>query len=378
MVERGVIQLTNRERVRAAVRRERVDRVPMNDSFWDETVEAWRSQGHLPADASVKRFFGFEWRLVHFDSGFMFEVTEVEDSATHITRRDSYGATARFQKGRSAPAETLDYPVKSRADWEELKPRLHWHPDRFGMHGFYAFTQYWEPPESNWERKVESFRQTRAADDYIVLYVYDAFEATWRRMGHERAFVALAEDPAWMKEMLDAQIDLQIESYAEMAAAGITVDGFFLASDLALRTGPMFSPAMHRELCCPALKRLCNFLHAQDVQLIFHCDGDFRPLIPNLIEAGVDCIQPLEVHAGMDVRELKRDYGDRLAFMGNIGHDEMLLPDDEMEAVISDKLRTAMDGGGYLYHSDHSVAPDVPFEQYVKVLDTVRKHGAAD
>ncbi len=367
--------MNNRERNRAALRREPVDRTPMHDSFWDETVDAWRTQGHLPADTPAREFFGLEWQLVHFDSGFQFEAADIDETTAHITRRDTYGATARFQKGRSAPAEMLDYPVKTRADWEELKPRLHWHPDRFGLHGFYAFTPYWQPPDTDWERKVAGFRQLRASGDYIVLYTYDAFEATWRRMGHERAFIALADDPDWMKQMLDAQIDLQIQSYAEMADAGITVDGFFLASDLALKTGPMLSPTMHRELCCPALKRLCDFLHSRDVQLIFHCDGDFRPLIPNLIEAGVDCIQPLEVHAGMDVRELKRDYGDHLAFMGNIGHDEMLLPDDEMEAVIADKLKTASEGGGYLYHSDHSVAPDVPFEQYMKVLDIVRKYG---
>ena len=108
--------------------------------------------------------------------------------------------------------------------------------------------------------------------------------------------------------------------------------------------------------------------------MIFHCDGDMRPLIPNLIEAGVDCIQPLEVHAGLDVRELKSMYGDRLSFMGNIGVDEMMLPLDELEEIMAGKINTAKAGGGYLYHSDHSIPPDIPFERYMKVLELARKY----
>lgn len=364
--------MTNRERMRAAVSRQPVDRIPINDSFWDETIATWRAEGHMPADVTPKDFFGYEWQMVHFDSGFGFEAADIDADNAHVVRRDTYGATGRLQNSRSAPAEMLDYPIKTRADWEALRDRLHWSPDRFGLHGFYAFTPFWRPAEKDWETKARGHRGLRAADDYVVLYVYDAFEATWRRMGHERALVALLEDPAWMKQMFDAQIDLLIEGYSAMIDLGIVVDGFFMASDLALKTGPMFSPQLHRELCCPGLTRLAQFLHANDVQLIFHCDGDFRPLIPNLVAAGVDCIQPLEVHAGMDVRELKAQYGDVLSFMGNIGHDEMLLPDDELRQVITDKVTAAAQGGGYLYHSDHSVAPDIPFAQYVKVLDVVR------
>ena len=99
-----------------------------------------------------------------------------------------------------------------------------------------------------------------------------------------------------------------------------------------------------------------------------------RLFIPNLIEAGVDCIQPLEVHANLDVRELKKQCGDSLSFMGNVGHNEMLLPADEAEDLIGDKITAAKRGGGYIYHSDHSVAPDVPFEKYKQTLEIVRKY----
>ena len=298
----------------------------------------------------------------------------LEETDEYIVRRNAYGTTARVYKG-SPLAEFLDFPIKTRADWDRVKHRLHWHPHRFALTGFYSFSSSWKPPDPDWERKLRGLKELKASGDYVLLHCYDAFEATWRKMGHEAALMALIEEPQWMAEMLDAQIDLLLESYTEMQKAGVTVDAFILSSDLAFKTGPLFSPRLHRELCLPGLKRLCAFLHERDVDMVFHCDGDLRPLLPNLVEAGVDCIQPLEVHAGLDVRELKPVYGDKLAFMGNIGVDEMRLPEDQLEALMADKINTAERGGGYVYHSDHSIPSDMPFERYLKVLELARKYG---
>ena len=368
--------MTSRERMRTAIRRSEPDRIPMADGYWGETIDFWKEQGHMGESDHPFDFFGLEWRMVHFDSGLMFQTEDLAEDETSVTRRNSYGAVGRFLRGRSAPAELLEFPIRGRVDWDRLRHRMRWHPDRFGLTGFYSYTGSWTPPDQDWARKMEGLEELRATGNYIVLYVYDAFEATWRKMGHEAALMCMAEDPEWMRHMFEAQMDLLIDGYTEMIRAGAAVDGFYMASDLALKTGPMFSPRMHRELCVPALKRLCDFLHANDTDLIFHCDGDVGPLIPNLLEAGIDCLQPMEVHAGLDVRELKAVYGDRVSFMGNIGHDEMLLPDDMMEDVIIDKMTVAGKGGGYIYHSDHSIAPDIPFEQYVKVLDIVRRHAS--
>jgi len=369
------LPMTNRERMHAAIRRQQPDRVPMNDAFWGETLARWREEGHLPQDADINEFFGFEWRIVCFDSSFLFEEQVLEETDEYIVRRNAYGTTARYGKDVSAPAELLDFSIKTRADWDRLKHRMHWHPHRFGLTSFYSFSSEWEPPEQDWGRKIQGLEELRAGGNYIALYTYDAFESTWRRMGHEAALMAMLQEPDWMREIFDAQMDLMIESYAEMAKMGATVDGFFMASDIAFKTGLLFSPQLHRQLCLPGLTRLCDFLHEHDVDLIFHCDGDMRGLIPNLLEAGVDCIQPLEVQAGMDVRELKSLYGDRLAFMGNIGIHEMMLPEDQLERIMADKINTTKHGGGYLYYSDHSIPPEIPFERYMKVLELARKYG---
>lgn len=97
------------------------------------------------------------------------------------------------------------------------------------------------------------------------------------------------------------------------------------------------------------------------------------------IEAGFSCLQPLEVKAGMDVRELKREYGDRLSFMGGIDVRLMRADDPNLiEKEIKDKFRVARKGGGYIYHSDHSIPHDVSFQQYKRVMELVRKYGRYD
>ena len=98
--------------------------------------------------------------------------------------------------------------------------------------------------------------------------------------------------------------------------------------------------------------------------------------IPPLIEAGVDCLQPLEAKANMDVRELKAEYGDRLAFMGNIDTRKMADPDPRViEEEIRTKLEVAKQGGGYIYHSDHSIAPGVRWETYQYLMQLVDEYG---
>ncbi len=111
--------------------------------------------------------------------------------------------------------------------------------------------------------------------------------------------------------------------------------------------------------------------------VILHNCGCVRDLIPRFIEDGLTCLQPLEVKAGMDLIELKRDFGDKLAFMGGIDVRAMADPDPAViEEEIKTKILSAKKGGGYIYHSDHSVPNNVSFEQYLRALQLVKEYGA--
>jgi uroporphyrinogen decarboxylase len=104
--------------------------------------------------------------------------------------------------------------------------------------------------------------------------------------------------------------------------------------------------------------------------------GNVKELIPYFIEDGLDCLQPLEVKAGMNLLELKREFGDKLAFMGGIDVRAMANPDPRViEKEISGKILEAKKNGGYIYHSDHSVPNNVSLKQYLRVIKLVQEYG---
>jgi len=162
-----------------------------------------------------------------------------------------------------------------------------------------------------------------------------------------------------------------------MLARGFQFDGVFVANDLGYRNGTFFSPAAFRECEFPAQRRMYATFREHDLPVILHSCGNVREHVPQLIEAGLTCLNPLESKAGMDVVDLKQEFGDRLAFMGGIDVRAMADPDPAViEHEIAGKLPVAKQGGGYIYHSDHSVPDNVSWEQYQRVMELVREYGA--
>ena len=124
---------------------------------------------------------------------------------------------------------------------------------------------------------------------------------------------------------------------------------------------------------------ICDAFKSRGIPMILHSCGYTAELMPLIIETGFDCIQPLEVKAGNDLVSLKAEYGDQLAFMGGIDVRAMASPDpDDIVREISSKIPIAKQGGGYIYHSDHSVPDNVSFEQYCRVLELVHEYGKFD
>jgi uroporphyrinogen decarboxylase len=119
---------------------------------------------------------------------------------------------------------------------------------------------------------------------------------------------------------------------------------------------------------------LCDYFHNKGMKVLLHSDGNIKNLLPLIIEAGYDCLQPIEAKAGMDLRELKPIYGDKLSFMGGINV-ELMSEDDKIEEEIKSKITVAKKGGGYIYHSDHSVPNSVSLSQYKNVINLVNKYG---
>ena len=123
------------------------------------------------------------------------------------------------------------------------------------------------------------------------------------------------------------------------------------------------SPTMYKQIVWPAHKKTFDYAHSIGCPVLVHSCGYVEPLVPDLIEAGMDCLQVMEVKAGMDLLKIKKQYGDRIALFGGVDI-RMLETNDKakVERELLSKLPAAMEGSGYILHTDHSVSTRVDYE----------------
>ena len=146
-------------------------------------------------------------------------------------------------------------------------------------------------------------------------------------------------------------------------------DGVLISQDMGTTKGPIISPDMFRELCMPYLKQRVENVKRYIPQVVMHNCGNTIPLMEMLIECGIDCYQSLQTSAGMDVRLLKESFGDRLCFWGGVPLEVILkgTPDDVRRAV-----RTALQRGGrtgFILGPSHSIAKGTPYDNFMAFLD---------
>lgn len=351
--------MTGRARVQAALDHKEADRIPIQDGPWATTIGRWHKEG-LPTDVSAGDYFGYELHAIGADTSFRFPVQTVEETDTYIIQRDANGALVKNWRDHTGTPEKTGFTIKTRKDWDEHKPRLAVTPDRVNV-----------PEALNEEAKARAKGRWL---DYSGIIGYDKTQAI---IGSENLLIAMAEQPDWCAEMFMKSADLVIGTAELLMAGGVEFDGAFLYDDMGYRNSSLFSPAAYRQLLFPAHKKVFGFFHSKGLKVILHSCGRVTGLVPALIEAGLDCLQPLEVKAGMDLIELKKQFGKSLAFMGGIDVRCMAHPDPAViEKEISAKIPFAKKGGGYIYHSDHSVPDNVSFAQYKRVMELVLQHGA--
>jgi uroporphyrinogen decarboxylase len=192
-----------------------------------------------------------------------------------------------------------------------------------------------------------------------------AFEMYWRLRGMDGALVDLAQDRELGRTMLGRCATFAV-ALAEQAVSRFALDWLWTGDDVASQTGMIISPGMWREMVKPHLARVTAVGRARGLWVAYHCCGAHRPIIPDLIEIGIDVLNPIQgVCPGMEPRSLKREFGDRLAFMGGVDT-QGLLPTGSAADVRrgTEKLISDMtdDGGGFILAASHSIPPETPDE----------------
>lgn len=350
--------MTSRERVTLALEHKEPDRVPIHDSPWGATIERWRKEG-MPADISPHDYFGYELAGFSADTSPRFPVEILEETDEYIITRDSFGGVRKNWRDYSTTPEIIDWPVKTKEDWLKIKERLVASEDRV-----------------DWTAMEHAYKYHKEKGRFLTYDAAVGYDKLQSYIYSPQLLMLIIDDPAWVVDMYETDAQLAMDMCDIMMKRGYQFDGAFLFCDLGYRNGPLFSPRHFKEQLHPVFKALCDFFHKRNMFVLLHSCGNVAPLIEFFIEEGIDCLQPLEVKAGMDLIELKKRYGDRIAFMGGIDVRAMAQEDPRViEEEIKRKFEVAKVGGGYIYHSDHSIPNNVSFEQYKRVIELVHKYG---
>ena len=355
-------KLTPCERVNRCLSHLDHDRFPRHEIFWDETLVRWEKEGLVGGEAEVLNllegdFHRMCWIWLHAFPG---QVEVIEENPETRIVRDENGALLRLWQGRSGTPEHLGFDCDSPEKWEKkYKPAL--------LNGAL-------------EIDVEAVRQSyitgRKLGRWNHFMGIEFFEQTRQMLGDETSLMAMLEEPEWIIDIATIFTDVLIRNLDACMATGIEPDGLFLCGDIAYKNATMCSPQTYKDLFWPQLKRMVEWAHTHGMKFIYHSDGDVNSMIDLFLEAGVEALHPLECKANMDVRKLLPKYADRLSFLGNIDIMKMITNDlNVIEEEIISKFSVAKSTKGYIYHSDHSVPPQVSWKTYQAIIDMVKKHG---
>lgn len=199
--------------------------------------------------------------------------------------------------------------------------------------------------------------------------------------GYENFMVDLLAEKALAHALLDRLVAAYIKRADELlvrAGAGKLIDVVFLTEDLGTQAGPMLSLDTYREMILPYQKRLFSHIKSRtDAPLLLHSCGSVHAFIPDLLSAGVDALNPVQVAAeGMDSARLKREFGRDITFWGGGCNTQGVLnrgTPEEVAREVTRRVRDFAPGGGFVFTQVHNVQPDVPPENVVAMLDAFGK-----
>ena len=345
-------ELTGIERVTNILKRQPVDRIGFFEHFWSDTQRVWTEQGHLQPGENLADHFGFDMELswaFNMTADLDYEPEVLAETEETITKRNGNYATLKTHKLHDATPEHIDFLVKDRGPWEEfIKPKLL--PERRRIN----FTAYRETKE-----------RARKAGRFFAWSGVNVFEILKDVAGHEYMLMGMALDPDWVLDMAMTYAQLTVELQEILFAEEGWPDGIWYYEDMGFKQHPFMSPKMYMSLIQPAHALSVGFAKANDKPVIMHSCGYIEPLLPGMIEAGIDCLQVIEVKAGMDLLKLYREFGEAISFMGGIDVRKLYTNDPaEIDAELEAKIPTVMKNFGYVLHSDHSIPNTVNYETF--------------
>lgn len=349
--------MTGYERTLNMLRRKPIDRIPVYEHFWGDTYKIWWQKGYIPNDVQLADFFSFDMDELYpftFIADLDYTPQTIEETDETVLIRDGNGALLRRHKLHDTTPEHVDFSVKDRAGWEELiKPLLKPLDSRISFDAYRNHKKH-----------------CKEKNRFFFLSTLNVFECMHPVCGHEHMLAGMALDPGWVLDMSNTYGALLLAMMEKLIEREGPPDGIWFYEDLGFLGRPFMSPAMYREIIMPAHAKTIGFAHSLGLPVVMHSCGMVEKLLPGMIEAGIDCLQVIEVKAGMDLLKLHSMYGDRMSFMGGIDVREVY-PNDfsRIDRELESKIPIVKNGYGYALHSDHSIPATVDMPTYRYFID---------
>ena len=198
----------------------------------------------------------------------------------------------------------------------------------------------------------------------------------YRMHGFQNFLMNIAAEPEFIHTLIDRMTDMYLElNDAVFSALDGELDVWFFGNDFGSQEALLISPGMWEEFFFKDIKRLCDLAHGYGIKTMMHSCGAIRPLIPMLIDAGVDILDPVQVTAkGMVPAELKTEFGGRIVFHGGIDTQNVLPfgTPAEVRAHVREVVGAMSADGGYIFAPSQILGPDIPVENIVAMYDEIK------
>ena len=346
-----------------------VDRCPLQEwSPWRATLARWRQEtGRSDAELLQFRQECDQEQNAGLDFSMQppFEERVVAEDRETVTRINCMGLTYREFKvnPETSMPEFIGFPVNRPGDWTAIKRRFD--PATPGRY------------PADWERRVAAWKH-----EHPILRLYGGVASYYggpslfgfvrMLVGDEKVLYAFYDTPDMVHDMMETATEFSIAMIKRaLREAPVTVVQFW--EDMCYRGGPLISPAMVRAFMAPRYKRITDAIRRFGCDIIFlDSDGDVQELIPLWLEAGINGVFPMEQAAGNDIHAYRRKYGKELLMTGGI--DKRVLARDKaaIDRELEIKVPLAAQGG-YIPMLDHSIPPDVPYENFLYYWNKKKK-----
>lgn len=328
----------------------------------------WPTQG-FTLDRDVRKHFKMDHTQVVVDVNLlwdpMFEPVVLSEDHEQMTYIDIDGVERMYLKGEATIPTSMKWPITDKKSWEKLKA------ERLNIKDISRRFP------SNWKELVKQYNNR----DYPLAlggYPHGFFGTLSHLVGYENTFVWYALEPELIHDILNTFTTVWITVY-EQVLSEIQVDHLQIWEDISFGKGPMISPAMVREFMNPYIKRVVDFLKSKGVKIfLLDTDGDCNSVIPVFMEAGVTGMYPFEVHCGMDIVKVRKEYP-TLQILGGIPKSEIVKGPRRIDEILL-PVEQVLKAGGYVPFGDHFIPPDVDFENFSyyrnklnRIIDSIGK-----